>query len=189
MLAAPLLGLLLVTAGCSGDTPPAADSSQSSTPAATPSPAPTFEMKPVVKVGQVVGRVSAENQGRVRRQVARSVLHWIDKAYLSSRRTDSRKAFASFTRVARHRALRARPVTSNNGFRTGLSHITPTRLTITTDLLGVRGRAVGATAHVTLHYKVTAHHRRHVSVGGRLSLTHSPRGWQVFAYDIHRGVR
>jgi hypothetical protein len=53
----------------------------------------------------------------------------------------------------------------------------------------VKGLPTGATSRIELRYKTIGDQRRHVTVGGRVSLVHDPHGWQVISYDVHRGVR
>jgi hypothetical protein len=56
------------------------------------------------------------------------------------------------------------------------------------DVLAVRTRPVGLTAHVFLSFDTSGKVERVVRVKGRLFLTHSDRGWKVFGYDMTKGA-
>lgn len=186
---APALSLVLgltVLAGCSGDDDP--DSSPTPSSHATPSEAPTFRVAPVVEVGRVVGRLSKKHRKDAEQQISRVVMRWVENAYLSTDPGTASDAFGGFTPRLRTRALHDRDVMSNAGID-GITRITPSVLHVTTDFLGVRGRPAGATSRILLRYKTIGDQRHHVTVGGRVSLVHDPRGWHVISYDVHRGVR
>ena len=185
-----LVSLALLAGGCSGNDDPGDAGSPSGSPSAMQEPAapPTFKVAPVVKVGQVVGRISKKHQESAERQISRAVMRWIDRAYLSTDQSTVRHAFAGFSRDMKQRAFHDRSVMSNAGLG-GITRIEPATLHITTDMLGVKGLPVGATSRIELRYKTIGDQRRHVSVGGRVSLVHDPHGWQVISYDVHRGVR
>jgi hypothetical protein len=185
-----LVSLALLAGGCSGNDDPGDAGSPSGSQSTMQEPAapPTFKVAPVVKVGQVVGRISRKHQESAQRQISRAVMRWIDKAYLSADQSTVRHAFAGFSPAMRKRAFHDRSVMSNAGIG-GITRIEPATLHITTDMLGVKGLPVGATSRIELRYKTIGDQRRHVSVGGRVSLVHDPHGWQVISYDVHRGVR
>ena len=185
-----LVSLALLAGGCSGNDDPGDAGSPSGSPSAMQEPAapPTFKVAPVVKVGQVVGRISARHQESAERQISRAVMRWIDRAYLSTDQSTVRHAFAGFSRDMKQRAFHDRSVMSNAGIG-GITRIEPSTLHITTDMLGVKGLPAGATSRIELRYKTIGDQRRHVSVGGRVSLVHDPHGWQVISYHVHRGVR
>ena len=181
-----VLGLALV-AGCSGDDQP--DSSPSAGGSqATPSAPPTFKVAPVLTVGRVVGRLSKKHQEDAERQISHVVMRWVEGAYLSTDPSAVEQAFAGFTTRLRTRALHDREVMSNAGID-GITRISPSVLHVTTDFLGVKGRPAGATSRILLRYRTIGDQRHHVTVGGRVSLVHDPRGWHVISYDVHRGVR
>lgn len=185
-----LLSLALLASGCSGDDEPAGAGSPSGTQSTMQEPAapPTFKVAPVVRVGQVVGRISKKHQESAEKQISRAVMRWIDRAYLSTDQSTVRHAFGGFSRDMRKRAFRDRAVMSNAGIG-GITKIVPSTLHVTTDMLGVKGLPTGATSRIELRYKTIGDQRRHVTVGGRVSLVHDPHGWQVISYDVHRGVR
>ena len=184
-----LLCVALAAAGCSGDDNPGdADSPSASSTLKEPAAPPTFKVAPVVKVGQVVGRISKKHQESAEKQISRAVMRWIDRAYLSVDQSTVRHAFGGFSPEMRKRAFHDRSVMSNAGI-SGITRIVPSTLHITTDMLGVKGLPTGATSRIELRYKTIGDQRRHVSVGGRVSLVHDPHGWQVISYDVHRGVR
>jgi len=185
-----LLLLALFAGGCSGDDDPGDSGSPSGSQSTMQEPAapPTFKVAPVVKVGQVVGRISKKHQQSAEKQISRAVMRWIDRAYLSTDQSTVRHAFGGFSREMRKRAFHDRSVMSNAGI-SGITRIVPSTLHITTDMLGVKGLPTGATSRIELRYKTIGDKKRHVSVGGRVSLVHDPHGWQVISYDVHRGVR
>ncbi len=185
-----VLGLPLAAGGCSGDDDPGGAESPAGGPSSLrdPSAAPTFRVEPVVQVGRVVGPLTKGHRESAQRQISREVMRWIDRAYLSTTQSTVRHAFVGFSSDMRKRAFHDRSVMSNAGIG-GITKIAPSSLRITTDLLGVGGRPAGATSRVQLHYKTIGDERHHVTVGGRVSLVHDSRGWQVISYDVHRGVR
>ena len=55
------------------------------------------------------------------------------------------------------------------------------------DVLADRGKAAGVTAQVVLVLDLDGEVRRTDRIAGRLFLSTSGNGWQVFGYDVKRG--
>lgn len=175
-----LLGALLLLPACSADEPEAGPSSSS--PSASETPPPPAQ----VRTGTVTGRVGAKAQERSTRQVGDVVLAWYDAAYGADPR--AAEAFPGFTQGARREARRDRMLLSNLDIADRIDGVETRRRDVTVDLLGTRGRPVGATARVRLVFRTSGDLERRVVVTGRLRLVPGPDGWQVFAYDLTKGA-
>ena len=188
-----LLVIGLLAAGCSGDDEPSSTPSSSQTSLQDPDDAPTLSINPVVKLGKVVGRLTRSDRKRLEGVVSDVAVHWLEAAYLGGDypRKDFRDSWPGFTASAKKLARHDKALMSNARIGSRVDQVNPSSLAVTVDLLGVKKRPVGATAHVQLRFDTEgtgsnpAKHK--VYIGGRLRLTPTPHGWKVFAYTINRG--
>lgn len=179
--AALLLGAAPLFAGCSGggDSPaPAASSSSAPPPLAT-----------TAVLGNVVGRVPRSDAEQAMHQVTKVTDGWIDAAYVGGDypRSDFGEAFPGFTPGAAARAVRDRRLMSNAAIGARVDEVTARVRRVRVDLLAVDKHVKAATAHVRLVFTTGGDVQRRGTVTGRLLLTATKDGWQVFAYDIARG--
>ena len=190
---AAALVLALAIAGCSSDSDDSDDpgdpgdtgDTRSSTPAAA-----DHRVESQVSFGTITGRLSPEVRKRLARQVGGVVDGWTEAAYLGGDypRRDFSDAWPGFTAGAKQEAHGDRRLMSNEDIGDRIDGVTPNRSRIRLDVLAVRKRAVGVTAHVSLGFGTTGHVKREVRVRGRLFLTHTDRGWKVFGYDMTKGA-
>lgn len=177
--------LVLAVSGCSGGD----DKSSSAGP--EPSGHATQDVPADARLGKVRGRLGPAKADAVLAAVSEAVEGWVDGAYGGDYpRTDFDPAFAGFTRDARRLALRQPDVTSNAAVGGDLESAEITERRIRVDVLGVDGRAAGATARVRigLGLRLAGGGERTESVTGRLLLTPVKGGWQVFGFDLSRGA-
>ena len=179
----------LLTAGCSGDDQPAANPSSSQSQLQNPDDAPTLSINPVVKLGKVVGKLSRSDRKRLKGVVSDVAVHWLEAAYLGGDypRKDFRDSWPGVTAEAKKLARHDKALMSNAHIGSKVDQVNPSSLAVTVDLLGVKKRPVGATAHVQLRFDTEGQAQHKVYIGGRLRLTPTPHGWKVFAYTINRG--
>ena len=180
---ATLLAACLGLAGCSGGDSDAAPSASASTSAA-----PAVETK--VSWGKVTGELSPEERTRLAETVGDVVDGWTQAAYLEGDypRRDFADAWPGFTAGAAADARRDRDLMSNQDIGARIDGVEARRSVVRVDALAVKGRPVGATAHVVLTFETTGQLASDVRVKGRLYLTPTPQGWQVFAYDVTKGA-
>ena len=186
LLAGVVLGCLLggLLAACSSRSGDSAPAPQPTTSAARPL------LTTHVRYGVVTGRLPHAARQRLADRVRRVVEGWTAAAYLDGpypRRTVD-GAFPGFTSGARERALRDRRLMSNQDIAGRIDGVVPRRQGIVLDALAVRAHAVGVTARVYLRFHTTGHLARDVRVKGRLFLTPTAHGWQVFGYDMTKGA-
>jgi hypothetical protein len=185
------LAVTLAIGGCGGDDkkPTAQSTSGSATPSPTPSGPPPLAT--TLKVGQVVGHLGKDRREAVSRQVGSVVDHWIDHAYVGGDypRKDFSGSFAGFTLGAMHEARHDQALMTNARLGDRITGVQAKRRDVSLDVLAPRGTPAGVTAHVHLAFVTSGKPDQRVWVRGRLLFTHDDkRGWQVFAYDIARGV-
>lgn len=188
-LLVPGLALLAgLGAGCSsGD----GGSGGSDADLSGPSAAPTLQIEPVSRLGEVTGRLPRKDARTVEEHVSRIAERWLTDAYVggSYPRVRFGAAFADFSRGARSAARRDLRVMSNAGIGERIDRVTPTRMDIEVDLLAVDRRAVGATAHVLTTFRTAGREQGRFRVAGRLLLTKEDGHWTVFAYHVSKGDR
>ncbi|HYF73125.1 MAG TPA: hypothetical protein VD864_09915, partial [Nocardioides sp.] len=185
-LAATVLTLGL--GACSGDDDePDEPGAAPSTPAASEPPA---AVEQVVDLGRVTGTLPREARDRVVRQVGAVVNGWAAAAYLEGDypRRDFSDSWPGFTPGAKEEAHRDRALMSNEDIGERIDGVVLRRSRVLLDVLAVRKRAAGVTARVQLGFRTTGDLERVVRVEGRLYLTHTPRGWRVFGYDMTKGA-
>ncbi|GAB3196364.1 hypothetical protein GCM10027062_05500 [Nocardioides hungaricus] len=192
--AAVALALALgVGAGaCSGADDPGEPAAES--PRGTFGPAVERAVPTRVSLGQVTGRMDRQARQRLMREVTDVVDGWTEAAYLggSYPRRGSANAWADawpgFTRGARDQARRDRALMSNQDIGDRIDGVTPRRSVLVLDVLAAQGRPVGVTARVRLGFRTTGDLERTVRVTGRLFLTRTDGQWQVFGYDVSKGM-
>jgi hypothetical protein len=183
LAAATLIVLTVALGACSGDDDDPAESTP--TPSATTPP-----VKTVVTVGDVTGKLPRPARARLTKQVGAVVGGWMDAAYLSGDypRRDFAGSWPGFTPGAQVEARHDRKLMSNADVGSRVDGVEAKRKAIRLDVLAVKQRPVGVTAHVALRFKTTGDVARGVRVSGRLYLTHTEHGWRVFGYDVSKGV-
>lgn len=183
-----LSGLLgLGVTACSQD-PERARADETPRASLTVHEAPTLESLGVVRLGTVRGRLPKRDRERLLEQVSHTVDQWLRGAYLEGDypRNDFRAGFAAFTPGARRQARADKKLLSNAGAR--ITAVRPRARRLAVDAVAVRGRAVGATARVRLVFDASGKQDRTVIVRGRVFLTRTKQGWQIFGYDVSRGT-
>lgn len=184
-LTAAALALALLGTSCTGDDEPTSDSSSSGAPSEPPPLATT------VKVGTVAGRLPDPAAQQTAEDVAAVVDGWIDAAYVTGEwpRDAFEGAFAGFTPGAARQAEADGRLMTNADIGGRVDGVTATTRVVRVDLLTVKRRVQGATAHVRLVFDTTGTVQRQITVTGRLLLTQDEAGaWQVFAYDVSKGT-
>lgn len=185
------LAVLVLTLGvgaCSGgDDEPDEPGAAPSSPGASGAPA----VETVVTFGRVTGTLPKQVRGRLADQVGEVVDGWTAAAYLAGDypRRDFSRSWPGFTPGAQQEARRDRALMSNEDIGERIDGVEARRSRVRLDVLAVRKRAVGVTAHVALGFRTTGDLERTVTVQGRLYLTHTERGWRVFGYDVTKGAR
>lgn len=185
---APVLALVLVVGGCSGDDEAAPDApGETATAAAGPPP-----LRTDAALGVVSGRWDRRTSPRLTKRVALVFDDWVDAAYVGGDypRSDFVGAYPHFTRGARRDATRDAALMSNAALAPRLTGVRATRRTLRVDVLAAKRRAVGVTARfvlvMTLKGDLKKAERRQ-RVAGSLFLTFRGGKWTVFGYDVNRG--
>lgn len=186
-LGAAVVALVLsALAGCT-DGDPAKDE-----PASTPEPtaqAPAVTTR--ASVGEVAGRLPRPARRSAVREVVEVVDGWIDAAHVGGEwpRAIGDEAYAGFTPAAAEAAQADAELTSAARFSEQVESVTVDRRRVRVDLVGARGRAVGATARVVLTYATSGEEDVTVRVRGRLLLTPAKQGWKIFGHDLTQEAR
>jgi hypothetical protein len=148
-----------------------------------------FEAATVVRVGKVTGRVARDARARLVTQVTPIVQGYVAKAYGGTYpRSAFGDALADFTPVARRQAQGDLALLTNQPLGERVDDVVPLTSRIALDVLGVQGHAVGVTARFTLRFRAEGDVTSTVRSDGRLLLTRTDAGWQVFAYHVSKGV-
>ena len=183
---AALLALTLATGACSGESEDPAAPATSASTSAPPEP----EIRTTVELGRITGKLPGPARKRLVHDVREVVDGWMAAAYLSG--DYPRRAFGDswpgFTRGARDEAHRERALMSNQDIGAKVEEVRAKRRHLRLDVLAVNQHPVGVTARVLLVFATTGRVERAVRVQGRLYLTRTERGWQVFGYDITKGA-
>lgn len=191
-LAAAALATLvgLSVSACSGDEPaPEPDPGPS---LSEPSAAPTLEVEPVVRAGEVVGRLARADRSRIVDAVSGVAVRYLDAAFLAGdypREGGFQPALAAFTPGTAKAARGDLGLLTNAGIAPRIDEVSAARLGVTVDVLAVRERASAATAHVKLVFNTAGDVAKRVQVQGRLMMTKTDGRWQVFAYHLSKGAR
>jgi hypothetical protein len=184
--AAAAVVLALLATACSGGDEQTRDGPG---PAAAASAPPEEAVVTDLGFGAVEGRLPADRREVLAADVQAVVDGWIDAAYLGDYpRADFSAAWAAFTPGARRQAEQDAELMSNSDIGDEIDGVEAQSRRVRLDVLAVRQRATGVTAHVVLRFSTTGPTERDVRVRGRLYLTHGDQGWQVFGYDIGKVV-
>jgi hypothetical protein len=191
--AAALLSLAVLagTAGCTGDSEPAAKptpSASSPTASATPVP-PSVPTKVVVT--RVSGKLPNKSRPALEANVARTLSAYVDAAFLKGDypRSDFAGSFGSFTPGAARDARRDQGLLTNRPLGPTTESVRATRRTAYLSVLAPYKVAAGVTAKVDLVFVVDRGEQpaQQVRLAGRLLLTRDKSdGWKIFGYDLHR---
>lgn len=184
--AALTLAVALATASCTGS-----DDSSDGSPSAPTASATEREVVPQVSLGKVTGSLPAAEGDRLVSDVGDVVAGWVSAAYLDGTypRRDFADVWPGFTKGAQAEAHRDRALMSNEDIGDKIDGIDPHKLTVRLDVLAVKKRPVGVTAHVYFGFGTTGDLEKQVRVKGRLFLTRDDGGdWQVFGYDVTKGA-
>lgn len=187
--------LVLGATACGGADeapPPEAAPSSSGPSLSDPSAAPTFEVEPVVRPGQVAGRLPRSDRRRVVGAVSGVALRYVEAAFLGGdfpREGGFRAALAGFAPGTARQARRDLGLLTNAAIAPRVDDVTPTALRVDVDLLAARGRASAATARVRLAFRTTGQVEKVVQVRARLMMTKQDGRWKIFAYRLSRGAR
>jgi hypothetical protein len=191
-----LLLLAVALAGCGGSSSSAPKAGPSSSPAGNPgqaAPAAT------VVLGKVAGNLHQPNRGVFKKHrkavlagVGSAVDSWIQGGFVGVGypRSSFPAAFATFTTPAARDAAHQQRLMTNQKLAKRIDGVTVKHQHVVVDVLAPHGRPAGATAHVRLVFTTSGHVQKRVTITGRLFLVPSGhRSWQVFGYDVARGVR
>lgn len=181
-----LLFLAVLAGGCDGD-----DELDSMAPTGSASggAAADAPVRTTVAFGSVTGKLPRAARDRLARRVQKVVDGWIDAAYLGGDypRTNFTRSWRGFTAGARAEAKHDGDLMSNRDLGKRIDGVEATRRLLRLDVLAVRQRPVGVTAHVQLRFRTTGSASKKVQVSGRLLLSPGKHGWQVFGYDVAKG--
>lgn len=172
-------------AGCSGDTGP--DLRTKGDPDGAKDTAP---VQTVITLQHLSNGMSDQKRTALKADVAAAVDPWLDDAWLGDfPRTDYASAFAGFTRGAAADAEgRDVALMTNQALSDQIDAATATRRRVKLDVFATKGRARGATAHVTLDFTTTGKVAESRRVTGDLYLAKDKGAWKVFGYDVDEAV-
>lgn len=184
-VAGALAAVLLLATACSGDEPedePDAPESRTTTNAAEP------PLETTATIAQVVGKLGKKKQKHLVTKVTAMVDQWLDHAYVAGDypRDDFGDAFSVFTDDAARFAEKQAGLMSNAEIGDELDAVVATKRRVRVDVLAPEGRPAGVTARFRLVMVLTGDGERKEEVVGRLMLTKTGKGWQVFGYDVTR---
>ncbi len=184
---ATVLALALGTGACSGgddDDKPSGGSPTSTGSTAT-------EVPTTVTIAKLTGRLPAPKREALTAAVQKVIDGWWDAAYLGGDypRTDFGDAWPGFTAGARAQARQDAALTSNQAVGSAIDGVEPERKDVKLDVVALHQRAIGVTARVSLRFATTGDQPATVGVTGRVYLTPTKSGWQVFGYDLTKGSR
>ncbi|WP_162599915.1 hypothetical protein [Nocardioides solisilvae] len=194
-LLVPTLATALLLGACSGDPgEPAGDPPEVAASSPGPDPAGSAEPAPVPTrhlVGQVVGRLPAPARKRLVRRVGLVVDGWLDAGFTDGPfPREVTGAWSGFTPGAARRARADRGLTTLGDLAGRIDGVRVTKRAVRYVVLAPDGRAVGATARLTLDLHTSGEVERKVRLRGRLLLTPvRTRGgtrWRIFGHDLTR---
>lgn len=176
-----MAGLALLATGCSGgdDEKPSSSSS---------SPAP---LQTTASLGKVAGSLPTSQSDPIVSAVADVVDGWIDAAFVGGDypRTDFTGSFPGFTPGAAKDAQADLTLMSNADIGGQIDSVTATKRLVKVDILAPDGKPAGATARVRLVFVTAGDLEQKVTVTGQLRLTQEGGSWQVFGYDVAKGMQ
>ena len=137
----------------------------------------------------VTGKLPGPAHIKLKDQVRDVVDGWIDAAYVGGDypRTSFTDSWPGFTAGAQAEAERDADLMSNQDLGDQIDGVEATKRAVRIDVLAVKQRPVGVTAHVLLRFDTTGEKAKRVQVTGRLYLSPGKQGWQVFGYDVVKG--
>ena len=140
------------------------------------------DLEVVARVTRVAGTLPQERRDHLAAVTGRIVEDYVRSALLDGRR---RPAFSGFTPGAKRLAEHdRRMLTLTQGEDT---RVEPRRVAAYLNVLAPHGHMVGATARLEVRLRVADTDGSHpVHLSGRLFLTPTPRGVEVFGYDLQR---
>ncbi len=167
-------------AGCSSGE--AGDRSADAADAATRAVVRPLRLPTVVT--RVLGDLSEEQRRKVALEAKQVISGYLEAAYLHQRPSSGyRGSFPGFTKGARALALEDTGIVSDRSFSD--AEVRPRKAIAYVSVVAPQGRAVGATARVSIDLAVADSERtRRVTVSGRLLLTPRPDRWRIFGYDL-----
>ncbi|MBA2956629.1 hypothetical protein GON03_01175 [Nocardioides sp. MAH-18] len=178
--------LTLLASACSGDDEQTRDGPE---PAAVASEVPEEVVVTDLGFGAVEGRLPRARRDALASEVQAVVDEWVDAAYLGDYpRTDFSAAWAHFTPGARRQAERDAALMSNSDIGAKIDGVEAETRRVRLDVLAVRQRPMGVTAHVVLRFATAGSMAQEMRVAARLYLTEGDQGWQVFGYDVTKGT-
>ncbi|KRB72810.1 hypothetical protein ASE01_22505 [Nocardioides sp. Root190] len=137
-------------------------------------------------LGKVQGRLDTAAAQSVVTEVTAVVDSWIDGGLGGDYpRTDFGDGFSGFTEDARALAEKRSAVLTNADLGADLGEVELVERVVRVDVAAPKGRPVGATARVRVRLVLDGD--RTDVVSGRLLLTPTAEGWQVFGFDLARG--
>jgi hypothetical protein len=152
-----------------------------------------------VKLGKVSGTIKKAYRKRFHKhksaledQVRTAVDGWFDAAFVGVGYPAAKfpHAFHTFTKQAARDARGQKKLMTNWKWRRHIDGVAVTQRKVMLDVLAPHGKAAGVTARVLLKFKTTGHKKKKVTVNGRLFLARNPHGtWQIFGYDVSKGVK
>ncbi len=180
--------VLLALTGCSGfgaRKPAPNDGSSAATNPGDPQPLATH-----TTMGVISGRLDKASRERIKAKVSAVVDDWIDAAYVDGDwpRSDFGDAFPHFSTRAARDAEHDAGLMSNQRLGERLASVEATKRRLRIDVLAVKGRAAGVTARFVLAMQLAGQVNRSERVAGSLFLTWRDGDWQVFGYDVQRGM-
>jgi hypothetical protein len=149
-------------------------------------------VEPVVRAGEVVGRLKKADRTRIVDAVSGVAVRYLDAAFLAGdypREGGFQPALAAFRPGTARTARGDLGLLTNAGIAPRVDEVTAARLGVTVDVLAVRERASAATAHVKLVFNTAGAVAKRIQVQGRLMMTKTDGRWQVFAYHLSKGAR
>jgi hypothetical protein len=197
-LAAALVALALAAGGCGGSDSSSPQGAPTS-PGASATEGGSPPMATQVSLGKVSGTVRKpfrkafkKHRDALETAVRTAVDGWIDGGFVGVGYPADGfpQAFDTFTSQAAADAQRQKALMTNWKWRKDIDGVTPTQRKVTLDVLAPKGRAAGVTARVRLKFTTTGEKKKKVTVTGRLFLARNPQGsWQIFGYDVSKGVK
>ncbi|MEP9361529.1 hypothetical protein ABLE68_01100 [Nocardioides sp. CN2-186] len=139
-----------------------------------------------VAFGKITGALPGAAKAELSDQVQEVVDGWFDAAYLGDGGGGG-DSWPGFTQGAAADARADGDLMSNAGLPAG-TEVEATRRAVKIDVLAVKKRPVGVTAHVTLKFVTSQDEQQVTRIGGRLYLTPGKDGWRVFGFDVTKAA-
>jgi len=181
MLVVVLAVAVAVLDGCTNgvDEPAPSDAGAGSEAAAPP-------LRVVTRVTRVVGELPDDRRQALRLRAQAIVERYLRAAFLAEE--SGKASFPEFTQGARAVALRHADVLTRSGLR-DVEDVVPRAATASVAVLAAHRRVAGATVRLAVRLRATVDGTtRALRIGGRLLLTPSGHGLEVFGFDLHRSA-